>query len=147
MKITRILVAIDGSPLSSKALSTGCEVAVMSGAQLAVVHVVDTRGMLSAEGIVALDLIQTLVDAGNALLSKAVKEAALPVPVAQFLRQGSPGPEVCACAKEWGADLIVLGTHGRSGIARLLIGSTAEVTVRHAPCPVLVIPDSPPLSR
>jgi nucleotide-binding universal stress UspA family protein len=47
-----------------------------------------------------------------------------------------------AAAHEWRAALIVLGTHGRSGVTRLLLGSTAEAVLRHAPCPVVVVPMS-----
>jgi len=47
--------------------------------------------------------------------------------------------QILAAAREWEADVIVIGTHGRSGVSRLVLGSTAESVVRHAPCPVLVI--------
>ena len=51
---------------------------------------------------------------------------------------GDPAGEICRIAAEEGAELIVLGTHGRTGILRLLMGSVAESILRHAPCPVLV---------
>jgi nucleotide-binding universal stress UspA family protein len=53
--------------------------------------------------------------------------------------EGKPADEVIAAAREWTAELIVLGTHGRSGVARAVLGSTAEAVVRHAPCPVVVV--------
>ena len=52
--------------------------------------------------------------------------------------QGAPATEICRVAKEGGHDLIVIGTHGRTGVARFLLGSVAERVVREAPCPVLV---------
>ncbi|MGM0578992.1 MAG: universal stress protein [Myxococcota bacterium] len=55
------------------------------------------------------------------------------------VRVGSPGVTICDYAEEAGADLIVISSHGRSGLRRLLLGSVAETVLRHAPCPVLVL--------
>jgi nucleotide-binding universal stress UspA family protein len=60
--------------------------------------------------------------------------------VPALVRAGYPSAEICAAAHEWGADLIVLGTHGRRGIPRLFLGSVAERVLRHAPCNALVVP-------
>jgi nucleotide-binding universal stress UspA family protein len=62
----------------------------------------------------------------------------------KFLREGTPWKEIVQSAREWPADLIVVGTHGRSGATRLLFGSTAEGIARHASIPVVVVP---PASR
>lgn len=56
-----------------------------------------------------------------------------------FIPHGSPGLEIVKAAKEWQADLIVIGSHGRRGITRALVGSVAEAVMRHAPCPVVVV--------
>ncbi len=56
------------------------------------------------------------------------------------LERGHPGEQVCRRAGELGADLIVTSTHGRTGLKRVLLGSMAEYIVRHAACPVLVVP-------
>jgi nucleotide-binding universal stress UspA family protein len=56
---------------------------------------------------------------------------------------GDPGREIVRAAQEWHADLIVLGTHGRNALGRLMMGSTAEAVFRHAPCPVLLVRQSP----
>jgi nucleotide-binding universal stress UspA family protein len=61
-------------------------------------------------------------------------------PVTPLVRTGDPADEIVAAAREWGADLIVVGTHGRRGIGRMFLGSVAETVLRHAPCAVLVIP-------
>jgi len=60
--------------------------------------------------------------------------------VPALVRAGHPSKEICAAAHEWGADLIVLGTHGRRGIPRFFLGSVAERVLRHAPCNALVVP-------
>lgn len=61
------------------------------------------------------------------------------VPVEQHALQGSPGHSIVAVAEECQADLIVMGTHGRSGLSRLVMGSIAEYVMRHAHCPVLTV--------
>lgn len=61
------------------------------------------------------------------------------LPVETRMMIGSPGPAIVAAAEECQADLIVMGTHGRTGLSRLLMGSVAEYVLRHAPCPVLTI--------
>jgi nucleotide-binding universal stress UspA family protein len=59
------------------------------------------------------------------------------------VRVGSPYAEIDAAAKDLRADLICVSTHGRTGLAHLLLGSVAEKVVRHAPCPVLIVPSKP----
>ncbi len=61
------------------------------------------------------------------------------LPVEQRLIMGAPGPSILETAKDVDADMIVMGTHGRSGLMRVLLGSVAEYVLRHAPCPVLSI--------
>jgi nucleotide-binding universal stress UspA family protein len=62
----------------------------------------------------------------------------LKCPVEARLERGDPAAEILRTADEFGAELIVMGTHGRSGIGRLLMGSVAEAVLRDAPCPVLI---------
>jgi nucleotide-binding universal stress UspA family protein len=58
----------------------------------------------------------------------------------EFTPEGDPREEIIAVANEWGANIIVLGTHGRTGLTHLLMGSTAEYVVRHSKVPVMVVP-------
>jgi nucleotide-binding universal stress UspA family protein len=60
-------------------------------------------------------------------------------PPLEFMPVGKPALEIVKSAKEWPADVIVLGSHGRTGVARVFLGSVAEAVLRHAPCSVLVI--------
>ncbi|HLF70653.1 MAG TPA: universal stress protein, partial [Dehalococcoidia bacterium] len=57
----------------------------------------------------------------------------------RFLKVGKPAPEIIAAAKEWRADLIVIASHGRSGLGRLVLGSVAQAVVHEAHCPVLIV--------
>jgi nucleotide-binding universal stress UspA family protein len=63
--------------------------------------------------------------------------------VEHHLREGDPATEILALAQEIGCDLIVIGTHGRTGVGRLLMGSVAEAVLRRAPCPVLTVKGLP----
>ncbi len=141
MSIQRVLIAVDGSEMSTRAVGVGVTLASALGAQVAMVHAVNVTGAVAVEGgPPAAEMRQILLDDGKGILAQAAKDAPGVAVVHQFLREGAPGAEVCASAREWGADLIVIGTHGRGGLSRLLMGSTAEAVVRHAPCPVLVVP-------
>lgn len=84
--------------------------------------------------------IDELVDACRERLDRAVGEIATDgLQVQPLVLNGVPFVEIVRCARDREADLIVLGTHGRSGLAHLLIGSVAERVVRKAPCPVLTV--------
>jgi nucleotide-binding universal stress UspA family protein len=61
-----------------------------------------------------------------------------PAPL-EFIHVGKTATEIVKAAKDWSADLIVIGSHGRGGVDRLLLGSVAEAVMRHAACPVLVV--------
>lgn len=135
------MIAVDGSEMSTRAVGVGVTLASALGAQVAMVHAVNVAGAMAVEGgPPAAEMRQILLDDGKGILAQAAKDAPGAAVAHQFLREGVPGPEVCDSAREWGADLIVIGTHGRGGLSRLLMGSTAEAVVRHAPCPVLVVP-------
>jgi nucleotide-binding universal stress UspA family protein len=139
----KILAAVDGSELATRAVVQAAELAAATGGELALVTVVDPRGSLAVEGgATAGEILRELKEEARDLLATAAKEAVACPPGHRFLREGKPGHEICASAREWGADVVVIGTHGRGGLSRVLMGSTAENVVRHSPCPVLVIPAS-----
>jgi nucleotide-binding universal stress UspA family protein len=72
-----------------------------------------------------------------------VKPNDVSVPFTHRLTMGDPAGEIVRIAEDEGAEMIVLGTHGRTGVTRLLMGSVAEAVVRRAPCPVLVYRETP----
>lgn len=143
MRAARILVAVDGGEIASRAVATGADLAARLRGQLALVTVINPREAMAVEGGPPADeMLRIMREEAEELLRVASMEASACPPSHRFVREGSPGPEVCASAREWGAEMIVVGTHGRGGLSRLLMGSTAEAVVRHAPCPVLVVPAS-----
>jgi nucleotide-binding universal stress UspA family protein len=141
-----ILVAIDFGPASTAALTYGRELASSFGAQLLVTNVagnVLTRPYAGGDGISFVDpaLQRTLeADARSRLeLMISNEDRAQRRARAIVLASNSPAAAIVEYAEEEDVDLIVIGTHGRGGVAHLLLGSVAERVVRTAPCPVLTV--------
>jgi nucleotide-binding universal stress UspA family protein len=142
----RILVPIDGSPTSDKALTTAIQMAQAFGARLRLIHVMEETAYLTGYdpfGGYAGDLIRIMRESGEKILEegmKAVQAAGVAVDTMLIDELGQRlGEAVANGAKLWNADLIVVGTHGRRGVGRLLMGSGAEQIIRQAPMPVLVV--------
>jgi universal stress protein A len=146
-KFERILVAVDFSEESRSALACAAEMAAKFDASLTLVHVVEPHfgppeadvPPLSGETSDAEEFAEAKLELN------ALGEQMLLGPcrvVETTVRAGLAFFEITEAAKALGADLIVVGTHGYTGLKRALLGSTAEKVVRHAPCPVLVARDS-----
>ena len=145
MIYSRILAPIDGSETAQIGVQEAIKIARDQGAQLLFVYVVDTH-------VVAMDpygtvnsgeIIESLRAYGAQVLAKAREDAIAQGVDAQIETTESiaarPGDAIVRCAKTWGADLIVMGTHGRRGVSHLLLGSDAELVVRTSPAPVLLV--------
>lgn len=141
----RILVAVDGSPASTKGLREAIRLAAEEGARLFVLHVVDEfYAFANLDGIApGVDLVPAFREGGKRVLDKAKALAAKgKVKVTAVMRETVGGPAAGAIVREarrQRADLIVLGTHGRRGVRRLVLGSDAEQVVRTASVPVLLV--------
>lgn len=142
VKIAKIMVGIDFSDFSLAALKYAAALAQKLGASLTVVHFVepciypeDLSAGLSIEEVEAR-WFQNRKEKLEEFLGGYVPRS---VPMTALVIKGSAWHELVEAAKSEDADLIVLGTHGRTGIQHALMGSTAERVVRHAECPVLVI--------
>jgi len=143
----KILVAVDGSAPSKKGLREAIRLARADRARLLVMHVVDEYPAFAAldammAGAPGADLVPALREAGKRTLARAVAAAKKAgVAAKPILREGF-GPAaypIVREAKKIGADVIVLGTHGRRGVRRLVLGSDAEQVVRTASVPVLLV--------
>lgn len=146
MSYKRILVPVDGSATSRLGLREALGLAKSQGARLQLVHVVDHQYMVTSGaemGVYATDLSASLKQAGRRLLDNAealVKRQGLTC--SSVLLETAAGPaadRIVRQARKWGADLIVMGTHGRRGIRRLVMGSDAEQVLRASPVPVLLV--------
>lgn len=143
----RILCPIDGSPTSNLGMMEAIHLAKDQNAQLHFLHVIDTYiPVLDFTGEMTVfygtDILQ---NSGKEILKKA-KTAALKAGVKADSKTvttfgGHVAEFIVSQAKEWSADLIVMGTHGLRGIARMVMGSDAETVVRTSPVPVLLISD------
>lgn len=143
---SHILVPVDGSPTSMAGLDEAVKLALRLGARIRLMHVVDEMPLaVSAEGFGAMsgDLLTMLREAGEQVLEQArVRVAAAGVPVDVVLfdsLRGRLSDHVVAQARDWPAELIVIGTHGRRGVGRMVLGSDAEQVLRQAPVPVLLV--------
>jgi nucleotide-binding universal stress UspA family protein len=146
MAYRKILVPVDGSPTSNAGLREAVSLAKAQGASVQLVHVVDYH-YLAMAGLEAGAYIDTmtanLTESGRRILKRAeetVRKSG--VPVTSVLLESSSGPAADAIvrqAKKAKADAIVIGTHGRRGVRRLLMGSDAEQVVRSSPVPVLLV--------
>ncbi|MBM4147622.1 MAG: universal stress protein [Lentisphaerae bacterium] len=144
IRIDRILCPVDFSMNSEHALLYATAFATSHGAELLLLHVVPPpvyEGM-DVGGFYELpaEAVQELADACNRRLEQVAESARKRHPkVAAKLVSGNPFLEIVKTAREEKADLIVMGTHGRTGMAHVLMGSVAERVVRKAPCPVLTV--------
>jgi nucleotide-binding universal stress UspA family protein len=141
----RILVPIDGSETSGRALQEALTLGD-SAAQLRLVYVVEEIYTLGTEGYDFIDydaLQQAVRHTGERTLALAAEKVRQSGKRAETALLETHGERVATViegeAKRWQADLIVIGTHGRSGLSRLLLGSVAEGVVRVASVPVLLI--------
>jgi nucleotide-binding universal stress UspA family protein len=131
---------VDGEPLALRALDIGCELSRSTGAKLGLIHVIDPAFLEEPGSVLsARDGNTTSHKEARQLFSNLRQRANVPAPSQVFMLVGKPASEIVQAARTWPADLIVIGSHGRSRVQRALLGSVADEVLRHAPCPVLVV--------
>ena len=148
-QITKILIAVEDSQYSTYAAGYGLDLAEKLNASIALLHVNEvpintpyiTDPLLNESQVVIPDLMELQDESSRKLLDRISESFEEKVPVYTFTKIGSPKDEILATAEEWGADLIILGTHGRTGFDHFISGSVAEKVIRKAKCPVLIIPN------
>lgn len=139
---TKLLVPTDFSSHAEHAAEWALGFAQKTGAEVRFLHVYDYPSYVLPDGALlpAADVISNLLtDVQEHLDALQAKYGQLGVTTSAQARQGVPVTEIVLHAREWGADLIVVGTHGRSGLQHFLIGSVAEKVVRKATCPVVTV--------
>jgi nucleotide-binding universal stress UspA family protein len=138
---TKILVAIDGSEVSKRAFDIAVAEAKAWGAELNAIYVIET-GMLSSIPVDnTMEIIYTLLenegkDALDYCQTSAKNEG---VSVVQHIKQGHAGNEILKLSEELEADVIILGSHGKSEIDRILLGSVTDYVVRHSRITTMVV--------
>ena len=145
--IKTILLPTDGSECSRKAMGYALSFARQYGARVVALHVIDQRWEDQTRVTFAelgQDLTQRIrkgyeEEAGRILNDAADAARKAGVPVETRTLTGIPFEEIVRLGEELSVDLIIMGTHGRTGMSHLLLGSVAEKVVRKAPCPVLTV--------
>lgn len=142
LKIQKVLVPVDFSTCAEKALQYAVAFARQFQASVTVAHVVQFNPIPGTEfsevDFPAIEQ-QVIKQSKEQLERAAAGVRGLSVAVETVLAEGRPATEIARIARETDADLIIISTHGHTGIKHVLLGSVAEHVVRHAPCPVLVV--------
>ncbi|MGZ6478094.1 MAG: universal stress protein [Bdellovibrionales bacterium] len=140
MKISKILCAVNDDPLAESVFDLAFELAEKLGSEIALVSILD-QGLLrlSESGVTVDTLRASLKQEINRLFDRLLARRKEPN-VFRFLEEGDPKKLIVGTANNWEADLIVIASHGRKGLARALVGSVAESVMRQSKCPVLVVP-------
>ena len=140
----RILLPTDFSKYSQNALSYALAFAEKFGAELYLLHVVQDLALFIPDAVIATPPISPPVEQLMAAARMALDHVVQQMPtqgvrIKTEIREGTPFYEIIRFAKETNIDLIVMGTHGHTGLAHVLLGSVTEKVVRKAPCPVLTV--------
>ncbi len=152
--IKKILIGIDDSKFAEHAAEYGFEIARKFNAAVGVVNIIEPAimpqmstgtdpilGTLSqGVGMEEVEIMDIQKNQSENIVDATIKKFAGDLQVSHFTDYGSKADGIINCSKEFKADLIVVGTHSRSGFDRLLMGSVAEHVVRHSEVPVLVVP-------
>jgi len=144
--IKKILLATDGSETSMRAAKNAVSIGKKAGATVTAVYVVDVHRLAQLPGYAAMpgikdNLMELMFKEGDEALEE-IDDMARDAGVAyeRVVAEGDPGEELLKICRNPGFDLIVLGTIGKSGLKRFLLGSVADKVVRHSHVPVLVVP-------
>ena len=141
IEIRTILCPLDFSENSEHALLYARAFAQAHDAKLLLLHVVELpMSYLSPEVVLPVDILERQKEACVQNLTAITEAVRRELPQTEWLlAEGNPFPRIVEMARTHGVDLIVMGTHGRTGLAHALLGSVAEKVVRKAPCPVLTV--------
>ncbi|GGG93033.1 hypothetical protein GCM10007415_29790 [Parapedobacter pyrenivorans] len=145
---TRILIATDDSECSKKALQHGYGLAKLMESSVALIHVIEPAAptnygadpLMGQQPIIIPETTEMQEENSKTMLDEISKGLQDVKEVFTFSRIGNPKQEILTVANEWAADLIIMGTHGRTGFDHFISGSVSESVTRRAPCPVLVVP-------
>ncbi len=144
MNYKSILIAVDGSDCSKKAAKKGIELANQLSAVAIILYVIDMTGAINStavNGIIDSEMIQAFKDEAERVVSE-IRGKNLSERITTLTVEGIPQYEIKNVAENKKADMIIMGTHGRTGLNHLIMGSVAEFVIRHSKIPVLVMPET-----
>lgn len=142
--LRRILVPTDFSKFSQNALTYATAFAEKFSSEVLLLHVVQDLALFIPEAVLGTPAVtppvEQFIASAKTALERTVAEMKLPgIAIRPEVAEGVPFEEIIRTAREKDVDLIVMGTHGHTGLAHMLMGSVAEKVVRKAPCPVLTV--------
>jgi nucleotide-binding universal stress UspA family protein len=154
MMIKKILIGIDDSKHAEHAAEYGFDIARQFNAAVGLVNIIEPAMMpqmtssndpimgmpMQGVGMEEMELLDIQKNQSENIVDRTISKLAGDLKVTHFTEYGSTADGIIKCSKEFEADLIVLGTHSRTGIDRLLMGNVAEHVLRHSDVPVLVVP-------
>lgn len=136
----RILIAHDGSAHADKALQEASKMAVLMAAEITIMTVAPDLCLTEVSDSECKLITDSLFSEAEGSMKKVTTDlAAMGIKADIVIKDGNPAEKIIDTAKEIGADLIVVGSHGRHGAKRFFLGSVSAKIVEHAPCHVLVI--------
>ena len=146
--INRILIAVEDSPYSDQAIQYGMMLAKKMGSKIAFVHAdeipVNTPfiadPMLSETPLMIPEMMEIQEEASKSLFKRIQDQYGDDIEISKYIRVGRAQDEILAVADQYKADLIILGTHGRTGLDHFISGSVSASVAKRAKCPVLIIP-------
>ena len=141
MSNQKVLISIDNSKISSKVADQGVNLSTRLDADIGIVFVIDTAKINKDPESVSppKDQINKLKKEANTTIDQIIKNFP-DCTFERFIPEGKPSEEIVNIANNWEADFIVMGTQGKTGLKRLLMGSTAENTLRLSNIPILIVP-------
>jgi nucleotide-binding universal stress UspA family protein len=152
MNIKKVLIGIDNSKIAEHAAEYGFELARAFKARVGLVHVIEPATMPLTSNVdpmlggtmqdmaADVELADIQNEASKRIVDSIIQKFGNDVSVTHFTEFGDTADGIIEASKEFNADVIVVGTHSRTGLDRFLMGSVAEHVVRHATIPVLVVP-------
>ncbi len=141
--IKKILLAIDDGPASEKIASKAFQLAQQLNAEIALVSIVNTTALIMEGNLTPVELANIIKNDYKKRHQMLIEKVFKDHKIWTFVEEGRPFEEILKVGDEWEADLIVLGTHGRTGLSHLLMGSVAEKVIRHSVKPLFIIPTRP----
>lgn len=136
----KVLIALDNGKSAEQVAKHGFKMARQLQAEIAILSVTDTRHLMTAGGVSVRDIVDITKNEFGELHTEIIAKFSPDKQVENFIEEGNPFEKILESAANWQADLIVMGTHGRTGISHLLMGSIAEKVIRHSTIQVLIIP-------
>lgn len=138
--IKKIVIAVDNDPTSERIALSGFQLGLQLNAEIALLSVVDLTMLITEGAVTPKEFADITINDYKKNQQMLVDTVFKEHKIWTFVEEGIPHEIILNVAKEWDADIIVLGTHGRTGFSHLIMGSVAEKIVRHSEIPVFIIP-------